>query len=163
MKPVFTFLGGAVAGIIGLLAFQEPRTVFIQQHPTSSESGAPSSASDLRRSADWTSRRFYYGQPLFITDRSGTEYLLLCTGVPGSPVDYRWEVTPDRSRGGRGRLFEKYEKVQEAPGKFRLWDEGSELWIQIEGLRLQWSIGGPDCGWICFDPDQVTVSDESPR
>ncbi len=161
MKSLITFLGGAVAGIIGLLAFQQPRTSLLQQHSIPSKSGVPSAAPDLPLSADRASRRFSYDQPLFVTDQSGTEYRLMFSGVVGSPLDYQWEVTSDRSRGGRGRLFEKYDKVEESLGKFQLRDEGSELQIRIEDLRLERSIDGPDSGWIYFEPDQVTVGDQS--
>lgn len=162
MKSLITLLGGAVAGIIGLLAFQHVRTSVPRQYPTPSDSGVPSSAADLPLSADRASRRFSYDQPLYVTDRAGTEYRVIFLGKNvGSPLDYQWEVTSDRSRSGRGRLFEKYDKMVESLGKFQLRDEGSELKIRIEDLRLEWSIDGPDSGWIYFEPDQVTVGDQS--
>ncbi len=162
MKPAFTFLGGAVAGIIGLLAFQQPRTGLLQQHSIPSKSGVPSSAAELPLSAERVSRRFSYDQPLFVTDRAGTEYRVIFLGKNvGSPLEYQWEGTSETSRHGRGRLFEKYEKVEKTPGEFQLRDEGSELSLRIEDLRLEWSSGGPDSGWIYFDPDQLTVRDQS--
>ncbi len=78
MKPALSFLVGALAGIIGLLFFQQPRTSFIQQHPTPSKSGAPSSASDLPLSAERASRRFSYGQP---PTRDGAGRLSPCSRI----------------------------------------------------------------------------------
>lgn len=162
MKPAITFLGGALAGIIGLLAFQHVQPSVPQPKSTPLRTGLPSSASDLPLSPDRASRKVSYDEPLFVTDRAGTEYRVIFLGKNvGSPLEYQWEGTTDRSRHGHGRLFEKYEKVETASGEFRLRDEGSELRIRIEDLRLEWSSGGPDGGWIYFEPDQVTVSDQS--
>jgi hypothetical protein len=162
MKPAVTFLGGAVAGIVGLLAFQHVPSSVPQPNPTASQSGVPLAAADLPLSLDRAVRRVSYDQPLFVTDQAGTEYRVIFLGRNvGSPLEYQWEGTSDRSRRGRGRLFEKYEKVEKAPGEFQLRDQGSELSFRIEDLRLRWSSGGPDGGWIYFEPGQVTVSDPS--
>lgn len=162
MKPAVTFLGGTVAGIVGLLAFQHVQPSVPQPNPTPAQSGVPLAASDLPLSSNRASRRVSYDQPLFVTDQAGTEYRVIFLGKNvGSPLEYQWEGTSDRSRHGRGRLFEKYHKVEKGPGEFQLRDEGSELSLRIGDLRLEWSSGGPDGGWIYFEPDQVTVSDES--
>jgi hypothetical protein len=73
--------------------------------------------------------------------------------LEGQKIKYRYrEILNRRSpiSTGEGVLFEKYLKRKIGNNHTHVVDDGGELLIKTDILKLEWSSGGPSTGWLYY-------------
>jgi len=76
-------------------------------------------------------------------------------------VEYTWHYlsggsgsfTHESATSGQGEVFEKYRRVEESDDVSHVEDDGGELYIICDKLKVQWSMSN----WIYFDSPQGGV------
>jgi len=96
---------------------------------------------------------------LLISNDNGTAIVTFQFAGQDEATTYQWRY---RSAGnglettGEGTLQERYSRTP-TPDGFDLVDEGSELFIHMADLAVQWSWGNEDQGWIYYPPNDITI------
>lgn len=96
---------------------------------------------------------------LLISNENGAAIVTFQFAGQDEASTYQWRY---RSAGngletsGEGTLQERYTRIPTADG-FDLVDEGSELFVHMADLAVQWSWGSEDQGLIYYPPNEITV------
>lgn len=97
---------------------------------------------------------------LILTDRSGVAAVVFKKEIKnGVHFEYRYVSKNLKiAKRGTGLLIEKFVfKPTDDPKVKRMIDVGSQLFIKIESLSLQWSFSGKGRGWIYYLPELLRV------
>jgi hypothetical protein len=152
MKKNSIFVGGFFCGVIALLAFQQLQLRLLPyRHATPGNF-------DVRFATKRVSFKVDYNQPVFLIDKSGTQFKLEFIPASNGRIDYSWSAVTEPSRKGSGTVFENYETVGKTHDGIKVKDVGSQLKIEIEGLQIEWSSGGQSSGYVYFHPDDITIT-----
>lgn len=98
-------------------------------------------------------------QLLLLNNDNGTAVVAFQFADQDSTATYRWRYHPATGgidATGEGILQEVYAQTPTADG-FNLVDMGSQLYITIADMNVEWSWGNEDAGWFYYNPDVITA------
>lgn len=93
-------------------------------------------------------------QLLLLSNAQGTAIIALEFTGRDDIVTYRWRYRPavgGLESAGNGILQEVYAQTP-TPNGFHLVDMGSQLFINIADMSVEWSYNNEDAGWIYYNP-----------
>ena len=151
MKKITIFVRGFFTGIVAIIAFQQIQLRLPYRHATLGYF-------DVQFAVERKSFQVDYDQPVFLTDKSGSQFKIVFKPASDGKIEYSWSAVTDAGRKGSGTVFENYKTVGKTHDGVRVKDVGSQLKIVIEDLQIEWSSGGPSFGWIYFHPDDIKAS-----
>ena len=77
-------------------------------------------------------------------------------------TSYKFRFRPKdggKEQAGAGKVFERYKAVQGqgGPNDVRYVYDGGDLYLTAGAVKVLWSRGGKDSGWVYFHPAKVQV------
>ena len=136
----------AIWGILGLIAVSES---FIYGQNTETNARNERVAAPV----------VYHDLVLIVSTKAGVAAIDFDKAIENG-ITYRYRFCPTdtvEEQNGTGKVFEIYRRFQNMIGATRLVDDGSQLWIEADEIRLEWSFGGPDRGWVYYSPENTRV------
>jgi membrane-associated protease RseP (regulator of RpoE activity) len=103
-----------------------------------------------------------------VWSKNGAISIIQFTQFGTTNANYRWRSLPNVSgvaTAGAGVVFEDYFKYIDADGRVQLINRGNpdDLFVKAGGIRLEWSVGNTNHGWLYYYPakEKVEVLDSS--
>jgi hypothetical protein len=77
----------------------------------------------------------------------------------GRAYKFRYESKDGKTKKtGTGKVFEKYKRVATRKwNEFHVVDIGGHLYLKAGPIKLEWSYGDEERGWVYYNPDKVRV------
>jgi hypothetical protein len=131
--------------------------------PTDTPKPPTPTLSSISGSSNSESIRVQQGQLLILANDDGAAVIKLTFGEGEASYQWRYLRTGSVSeQTGEGIVYENYARTPTADGNLIV-DLGSELFIEIEDLRVEWSFSGNTSGWIYYIPGTLEVQVLSER
>lgn len=114
-----------------------------------------------REKGDKTISVEYDGAVLVVATADGVAAFTFTERVDKG-TGYKFRFRPadgGKEQTGTGEVFERYKAVQGpgGPNDVQYLYAGGELWLTAGPVKVLWSRGGVNSGWLYFNPDKVGV------